>query len=326
MTETRGCHEACSGHYMGAITGDNLLEARPDTESFTECRQLCIETEECALYTHLTGSGECFLLSRILEPIRPCSDCLSGPSDCADNSKCFLLSSDGRPLRSAMFTRPEESGINVTILADGHQCELRVLLVGGGGGVSEVTDSNGGGGSGRLTFSTLTVSSTTSAQIQVGGPGQYSTVRILGQELEARWGDSSHREEHGSIHGGDGYSGGAGPNASPGGSDGGSGEGYNHGDGSGIDLSSFPLKSFVLTPGLGGEGYKGSKVANAGGGGGGVLVDSEGPVRVFTSQGQGFGGGGCFRYSQGELMPYGLPGVILLEIEPLNNEAESNYI
>ncbi len=60
------------------------------------------------------------------------------------------------------------------------------------------------------------------------------------------------------------------------------------------------------------------------GGGGGVLLAGEGPVRVFTSQGQGFGG--CFSYSQGELMPYGLPGVILLEIEPLNNEAESNYI
>ena len=191
-----------------------------------------------------------------------------------------------------------------------------MLLVGGGGGVSEVTDSNGGGGSGHLTFSTLPVSSTTSAQIQVGGPGQNSTVRILGQVLEAGRGDSSHRDSHGHIRGGDGYSGGAGPSASSGGSDGGSGAGSSHGYGSGIDVSSFPLKSFVLTPGLGGEGYEGSK--DAGGGGGGVLVDGDGPVRVFTSQGQGFGGGGCFRYSQGELMPYGLTGVILLEIEPLN--------
>ena len=44
----RGCHEACSGPYMGAITNwDNLLAASPDIETFTECRQLCIQSEDC---------------------------------------------------------------------------------------------------------------------------------------------------------------------------------------------------------------------------------------------------------------------------------------
>ena len=66
------------------------------------------------------------------------------------------------------------------------------------------------------------------------------------------------------------------------------GTSYNGGTGSGFDLFTVTLESFVLSPGVGGEG---DEVLCGGGGGGVVIEDVESPERT-KYQGQGWGGAG----------------------------------
>ena len=86
------------------------------------------------------------------------------------------------------------------------------------------------------------------------------------------------------------------------------------GKGSGEDLSSYHLNNWRLTPGYGGaECIKVvSQLQHYGGGGGGVLVNGDGPQRDERTQGEGYGGGGggCAFTKEG------LPGVILIEVVP----------
>ena len=115
---------------------------------------------------------------------------------------------------------------------------------------------------------------------------------------------------YGSFDGADGFSGGGGDGEflfGSGGSDGRDGEagsGGQGGKGSGLDISSYDLINFVLTPGSGGR-------HRCGGGGGGVLVNGEGPEH-YSGSGEGYGGGGegCNYSSR-----YGSPGAILIEIK-----------
>ena len=65
-----------------------------------------------------------------------------------------------------------------------------------------------------------------------------------------------------------------------------------------MDISSYTLTNFVLTPGSGGD-------HQCGGGGGGVLVNGRGP-EFYTGMGEGYGGSG-----EG----YGSPGAILIAIK-----------
>ena len=200
-----------------------------------------------------------------------------------------------------MFTDPSKSVGNITMLADDH-CQLRVFMVGGGG---HAVNSNIGGGSGYIKYSSIILTESNIIQtLQVGDYGQPSTVTIQdGVFLEASPGQNG-------ISGG--WSGGGGPNCNcDGGSDGGDGSGAG-GKGTGEKLSSFPMESFILTPGLGGQAY-----GNSGGGGGGVLVNGAGPEEWDPTQGQGYGGGGCDYDSQGnDESNQGLRGVILLEMVP----------
>ena len=202
-----------------------------------------------------------------------------------------------------MFTDTHKAISNITILADDH-CQLRVFMVGGGGryvGGGESTDI--GGGSGYIKYSTFGLKSNIIQTIKVGDYGQPSNVTfgIDGVFLEAAPG----------LHGpAGGWSGGGGPNCI-GGSDGGDGIGAG-GKGTGEKLSSFPMDSFILTPGVGGQSYGAD-----GGGGGGVLVDGTGPEEWDPTQGQGYGGGGADFTSQGNSgAESGLRGVILLEMVP----------
>ena len=72
-----------------------------------------------------------------------------------------------------------------------------------------------------------------------------------------------------------------------------------------VDISTYELINFDLTPGSGGG-------HSCGGGGGGVLVNGKGPG-YHSGMGEGYGGGGegCDYYDS----KYGSPGAILIEIK-----------
>ena len=110
--------------------------------------------------------------------------------------------------------------------------------------------------------------------------------------------------------GGNGYSGG-GAMLQDGGSDGSDGGDHTdgHGDlqkggkGSGLDLGTLNMTSFVLTPGKAGREVNGN-----GGGGGGILVNGEGPrIDGFGGGGEGFGAGNNRGYNAAH-------GCILIEV------------
>ena len=78
------------------------------------------------------------------------------------------------------------------------------------------------------------------------------------------------------------------------------------GNGTGENLSDYYMEHFSLTPGRGGEEYEVAPYQIVGGGGGGVLVNGEGPtIPCAPNDGQGYGAGG---YCEG------LPGVVLIEV------------
>ena len=139
-------------------------------------------------------------------------------------------------------------------------------------------------------------------KIAPGGFGEASRVEMNG-ELVIHAAPGGTPDAQG---GGDGFSGGGGVGGIPkGGSNGGDGEDGEEkpgGRGSGFDLSSFAMDSFLLTPGEGGEANRGQ-----GGGGGGVVVNGKKPGD-FQYNGQGYGGGGS--YAQRD----GYSGCVLVEI------------
>ena len=122
---------------------------------------------------------------------------------------------------------------------------------------------------------------------------------------------------------GNGYSGG-GQCCGPfkGGFNGGDGEDddqdeYEPGHGTGEDILAYKMENFVLTPGAGGNYYDYEQYEHWGGGGGGVLINGDGPMRDSDYQGEGYGGGGCGHRSNGskwEWIETGLQGVNLLEV------------
>ena len=103
-----------------------------------------------------------------------------------------------------------------------------------------------------------------------------------------------------------------------GGVDGGDGHGTSgygtFGHGEGKSLASYPMEQWTLSPGSGGAENIINDIYHFGGGGGGVLVNGEGPKQFFPNQGQGYGGGGYLPWSPGGQYQ-ALPGVILLECE-----------
>lgn len=88
------------------------------------------------------------------------------------------------------------------------------------------------------------------------------------------------------------------------------------GHGTGENLSDYYMEHFSLSPGRGGEMkvyYGGLSIY--GGGGGGVLVNGEGPTRpgCLQTAGEGYGGGGGGGEND---CTHGLPGVVLIEVGP----------
>ena len=193
------------------------------------------------------------------------------------------------------------------------KCEVNILAIGGGGqggwDNSGGTNFEGGGGSGHVFLTSYVLRKSSNLLLNVGGRGKPSSVTTKDglSVIQAPAGDDG---VYGSFDGADGFSGGGGDGEflfGSGGSDGRDGEagsGGQGGKGSGLDISYYDLINFVLTPGSGGR-------HRCGGGGGGVLVNGEGPEH-YSGSGEGYGGGGegCNYSSR-----YGSPGAILIEIK-----------
>ena len=202
------------------------------------------------------------------------------------------------------------------IISSQSSCLLRLLVVGGGGDGNSA-GVGGGGGSGYIQYQSIILDPGHHSIIaKVGDRTQSSTVMIDEESITAESG-----EDGGDYPGGDGYSGGGGHgDMCSGGSNGGHGyciDGgvYGGGYGTGEDIREYIFTTWTLTPGDGGSFVEDGWHSYSGGGGGGVLVDGEGPQETTGVRGQGYGGGGNGYY--GVWYGEGLQGVVLLEIEPV---------
>ena len=210
---------------------------------------------------------------------------------------------DGKTSKYLMLTKTSKTH-RIKIFGQG-PCKLKFLAVGGGGHEKEKS-GNAGAGSGFLVYRTLQVNDGDQIIANVGEERKPSTVSISGKSYTAASGQDGDKEDK---KGGDGYSGGGADGKYKGGSNGSKGEGATGGSGTGEDVTKFKFKHWDLSPGDAGQYYKKNKYLA--GGGGGVLVNGDGPTRPSVYQGSGYGGGGS-GYSK---YPYGLPGVILMEVD-----------
>merc|ERR1711962_664106 len=181
-------------------------------------------------------------------------------------------------------------------------CELTIVAIGGGG----ISSNSRGGGSGYVETATISYLSDTHIVLHVGGGTEESRVVTAEGETIVR----AHPGKYGhGYNGGDGYSGGGGTgrygSGGSGGSNGGDGNdssnGWDGGKGSGLDISTIALEHFKLTPAAGGE-----ACGRYGGGGGGVLVDGQGP---HNGGSYGAGAGGCSNNDPAQ------QGIVLIEIK-----------
>jgi len=229
----------------------------------------------------------------------------------------------------------EASDGTVDIMIQGQTgCQLRALVV-GGGGKSNLGDC--GGGSGYLNYTVQPLENPSyKISVAAGGASQSSMISINGITIRASPGlDAQYRKGLDGPYGGNGYSGGGGacydheicPGNFNGGTNGSNGGGPStpvvindetlagHGNGTGEDISGYHMDKFKLSPGQGGTEMRYMHYGDLyvlGGGGGGILVDGEGP-KTNGFQGHGYGAGGA---GGGVLLSgmNGLSGVVLIEI------------
>merc|ERR1712215_606454 len=176
----------------------------------------------------------------------------------------------------------ERSIARIKIESDQLDCSvlMNVVLVGGGGDGS-IFEGHGGG-SGFVDFTQVALDSSSSLSVTIGRSGNFgesgdSTIlEVYGGELLLGVPGGVGGESSGG-NGGGGYSGGGGGGANgfPGGAGGSNvGDGEHSpfssegGKGSAVDISTFQLENFKLSPGAGGAG-----VGFYGGGVGGVVVE-----------------------------------------------------
>jgi len=195
---------------------------------------------------------------------------------------------------------------NLEIINDGDLCIFQFLLIGGGGGYYGADGRGSGGGSGNLRYIFTTAKpGVTSISARTGGSREASRVALNNSDTFRSF--TPEPGETGDAEGGgDGYSGGGGRCPCDGGSNGTDGEGQDGGHGSAIDVTHLPFQNFTLAPGNGGHNEK-SPNSNFGKGGGGLLINGNGPVHD-VEQGEGYGGGG------GPYHNAGLHGAIIIEI------------
>ena len=217
---------------------------------------------------------------------------------------------------------PKFSNPNIGDSREKIRIRIRIFcssLVGGGGrGVGS------GGGAGYITFTTLSLEpgrTNITASVGTGGasnpkPGLPSTVAFPNIVIVAKSGQGCcHSDvdyEYVTSTGGNGYSGGGGFGNFTGGSGGTDGQGGSKGgQGTGENIELYKFNSWTLTAGEGGKSRENSNDYR-GGGGGGILVNGDGPETSLSGQaehhGKGFGGGSGGQGGSAK------PGIILLEI------------
>ena len=308
VSETRDCFFTCSDHVVGGIN-ENLLGFLSDVESEHECRDHCSSSNNCSYYTYFTqddpNSRTCVLLTQLLEPLQPCSTCLTGPVECEDNNNDCQMIVAGEHHSSMMFTNIGEE-VNVIIPDSCKSSQLRILAVGGGGYAYL-----GGGGSGYIQYQIVDLAGVSNISVTVGDDQQSSVVAISDGETVVAGAGHDHEYDVG----GAGFSGGSGQcySVTPcsGGSAGGDGDDGARagGHGTGEDITAYKFEHWDISPGAGGDGTAGCGDGSyRGAGGGGVLVDGEGPAHD-QRDGEGYGGGAGWCDNQ-----YGQQGVVLLEI------------
>ena len=317
VSENMACFRTCGSNTVGDLD-ENVVDLITNVESELACKQLCLNTFSCSFYTFYFPTDTlvanyCFLQTEFVGPAQPCTTCVTAPIDCTAN-QCSLTM-DGEEATSLMLTSVDQTKEISVKRHSGWQCELTFLVVGGGG--RDGGNNFGGAGSGYLEYHSVQLTEDTVLTAQVGDQGQASSVSISGGDtVTAQPGQDGQGDD-----GGDGYSGGGANGSSghggDGGTDGGNGEngwigssGHQGtgGSGTGEDISVYSFTTWTLAPGDGGVQY----ANGCGGGGGGILVDGEGP-QSSEYRGQGYGGGaaGCTGDVGDEA---GLQGVILIEI------------
>ena len=304
----------------------------PDVDNEGYCRLKCKNTSDCLYFTYFDANNSlfpsvCLLLKELNGPFKTCTNCSTAPVECSSKqlSVCGLLKEDkngNQVERKQLFT----STARVRQVKVGHcrPADLTIVAIGGGGGEGGGLDTcgnyqcegspnaecfQGGSGSGYIS-STEVPAIFPSLFVQVGSQGKSSFVQgedgtLLVSAEPGACGTG--------FSGGHGYSGGGGPrfkgdSSGKGGSNGSDGEderGYG-GFGSGVDLTQLPVDLFVLAPGAEGMGWGEQR----GGGGGGVLIDGEGP-EALKGGGEGYGGGAGGKNS------LGLPGAVIVEYKEL---------
>ena len=303
----------CTAPIEGTL-GANLVAVIDNVDSEEECDSSCVLEAGCALYTHhrnndSTYPNTCFLLSALGEPVRECEDatCVTGLPNCEGSVCAFIVGGIMFPQGVLVIEREED----VEVLTLGVCPSPVAIAIGGGGGYSYL----GGAGSGYINYSTsLPVKGYLKMQAYPGGASEDSYVRDLTDSTDIVRGEAGQGVD--GYDGGAGYSGGGGGSSQGsgggggGGSDGSDGRGGatgKGGAGSGFQIDTIRLTSFVLSPGKGGSQ---SSSTNPGGGGGGVLIDGQGPDRPDSWIGEGFGGG------DGHGSNDGLPGAVIFDFAP----------
>ena len=282
FSSTKAQTSTCSIPFIGRIADNNLV-GNATTSSEQECKELCLSTSRCRLYTYHTTSHPsnpniCSLLSspQLERPVERDSNILSGPAVCRRGERCQVAVLLHENDTQALFV--EQPGTHVVeLVAKEEECYVDVTMVAVGGG-GRYYFYGGGGGSGYVasTETRLTVgeSLTASIEVFVGTGGHESSVVWDGEPLlvaaaggeEVQW------------KGGDGFSGGGGNGEGRGGSggeDGQNGRFTSGGKGSGLQVELLSTTSFALSPG---EGGATTWEHTGGGGGGGVLVNGRAPV------------------------------------------------
>merc|ERR1712012_5653 len=302
----------CTIEYEGGTDSDNFVDLASEIENEGECKSLCLNTTDCAIFTYFDDQHPfqpnfCLLLkdAGYDKAITKCNHCKTGSATCQSGQKCqaaFLT--DGTAEGLVVFAKADSSANLVSAERDCYM-EVRALAIGGGGGG---VSYHGGGGSGSPEVGLLQLRANETLDLIVGRATHTSSVEKDGQVILS----AAAGQDYSGYNGGDGYSGGGAaygsnmPHGQDGGFDGGDGGSYSShtgGKGSGIVVSSLNMTRFVLTPGKAGLGH-----GSSGGGGGGILVNGEKPSGGNENQGEGFGGGG------GRFNPNGLPGCVLIEV------------